>query len=395
MSSAKGQMKSIIIAVMILCFIGAAGFLVIKKKQQLSTATMNSKRPVPVRMATVERGSLIQGYSYLSEVESCRVSHISSRLTSQITRILAAEGDQVRKGQLLIQLESRELKSAVDQARAQLSESHEQAAALQATLESQKKNLDFWRQEEQRNTFLAGEGALARSEADATVDRLHEVEGRLKSTEHSLRAMKEQINVAEKRLDQAVIKLSYTNLTAPFDGVVRKRMADPGDLALTGVKLLEIEDGTCSKLVFTIPQEEALSIRQGLSVKVKGFETDAHLHISRVHPALNQDRTLTVEIDLPSDLSIRAGSYILVDVVLEKFDDVLLVPEDCLISTPQGKKAVFIVENGVTRPIFVKLLAVKDEMAAIAGLPVGTHVVRTTFLGWNRLSAGEFVEVMQ
>lgn len=395
MGSRKIQMKSMIIALIILCFVTVAGGLVVKKKQQSSTVAMKSSRLVPVRMATVERGSLLQGYSYLSEVESCRVSHLASRLTSQVTKILVAEGDLVRKGQLLIQLDRRELRAGVAQARAQLRESREQATALQATMQAQKKNLEFWQQEAKRNTFLASEGALAQSEADATVDRLYEIEGRLTSTEHSLRAMKERINAAEKRVDQAVTQLSYADLIAPFDGVVRKRLADPGDLASTGMKLLEIEDESCSKLVFTVPQEEALSIRKGMLVKIKTVETVEQLQISRIHPALNQDRTLTAEINLPPGLTIRTGSYIPVDVVLERFDDVLLVPEDCLVSAPQGKKAVFIVENGVTRPVLVKLLAVKDEMAAIEGISAGTSVVRTTFLGWNRLSAGEAVEVME
>ncbi|MEE4252602.1 MAG: efflux RND transporter periplasmic adaptor subunit [Desulfuromusa sp.] len=388
-------MKKIIAGLIVFGLLGAAGFLIVKKKQQISTVAAHSSRPVPVRMATVERGSLIQGSSYLAEVESCRVSHLSSRLTSQITGILVAEGDQVREGQLLIQLDSRELTSGVAQARAQLRESLAQSAALEATLESQKKNLEFWQQEAKRNTFLAVEGALAQSEADATVDRLYEIEGRLRSTKHSLRAMQERINAAEKKLNQAVTQHSYANLTAPFAGVVRKQLADPGDLALPGTKLLEIEDEACSKLVFTVPQEEALSVWVGMSVKINAGETDEYLPISRVHPALNQDRTLTSEINLPHGLTLRAGSYVPVDVVLERFEDVLLVPEDCLILAPQGKRAVFVVENGLTKPVFVKLLAVKDEMAAIAGVPVGTPVVRTTFLGWNRLSAGEVVEVME
>lgn len=388
-------MKKIVAGLIIFGLIGGAGFLVFKKKQQLSAAPLKAPRPVPVTMATVERGSLTQVHSYLSEAESCRVSYLSSRLISQITKVLVAEGDQVREGQLLIQLDSRELTSGVDQARAQLRESHEQSAALQATLESQQKSLEFWQQEAKRNIFLASKGALAQAEADVSLDRLHEIEGRLKSTEHTLRAMKEKISAAEKRLDQALTQLSYADIKAPFDGLVRKRLADPGDLAVTGMKLLEIEDGSCSKLVFTVPQEEALSIRTGMSVKVKTVEADAHLQVSRIHPALNQDRTLTAEISLPSSLTIRAGSYIPVDVVLEKFDDALLVPADCLVMAPQDKTAVFIVEDGVTRPVFVKLLAVKDEMAAIEGVPVGTPVVRTTFLGWNRLSAGEAVEVME
>nr|WP_320116543.1 efflux RND transporter periplasmic adaptor subunit [uncultured Desulfuromonas sp.] len=388
-------MKKMIISGLIVCVIGAAGFMVVQKKHQLAKATQITQRPVAVRMAEVKRGSLILGHSYLSEVEAERVCKVSSRVTSSIVKIAVTEGDQVHQGQPLIQLDDSESKAIVAETQAQLKERQAQFTALKTTLESQKKNLIFWQKEAKRDRYLAEQGAIAKAQADATIDRLDETKGRVNATEYSLQAIEAQISAAEKRLNQASIRLSYATLTAPFAGVIRNRIADPGDLATPGTVLMEVEDDSTSKLVFTVPQDETHLIHCGTSVTTKGLPTSTNLHISRIHPALNQDRTLTVEVDLPSDLSIRAGRYLPVDVAFETLEDVLLVPEGCLIPIPQGKTAVFIVEDGVTHPVVVQCLAVKDNMAAIEGIPVGTKVVQSTFLGWNRLAGGERVEVVE
>jgi len=386
--------KAMVVLIILGIAVGAIA-LVVKRSQRISAIPHASPSPTPVRIAKVEQGSLSHGHSYLAKVEPYRVSNTASQLSVQISKVLVDEGDRVREGQVIILLEDRDLRSELEQAQAQLKEANEQAAALQATLESQNKTLLFWQQEANSDLYLAQEGAIARRQADKTIESLNETKGRVTSTEHNLTAITSQVKAAEEKLVQARIRFSYTSVTAPFDGVVRKRLVDSGDFATPGKVLAEIEDDQSFKLVFTVPQEEVSSLKVGQKVHIGETKTGSDVRISRIHPSLNQDRTLTAEIDIPSEMSIRSGSYLPVKVIHNEWTNVMLLHQDCLVPMEGGKTAVFIIEDGKTKTVPVKHLADDGNMAAIEGLAVGTAVVRMPFLGWNRLSADEVVEVIQ
>ncbi len=388
-------MKKLSIIFITLALIAGAVLLVVQKKHRLAAAPATSDRPLAVRTAIAELGSLEQTRSYLGRVEPWQVNKVSSQITSRVIQIPVKEGDRVRKGDTLLLLDDQEMREAVEAAQAQVQQSRDQAAGLQATVTTQTQSMKFWEKELARDEVLAREGAIAQATADATADHLNEASGRLTASQKSLQSARSQIQIQEKRLAQTATRLAYAEIKSPFDGVVTTRAVDPGDLAVPGKVLFEIEDQSLFKLCFNVPQSEIVSLQEGMSVWSQDRQTESVMKISRIYPALNPDRTVTVEVHAPAAANLRSGSYLPVEVNLKRLENVTLIPEDCLLPSPKGEIAVFTVEDGVTRAHFVKVLATSKGISAVDGLSAGTNVIRSTFLGWNRLAGGEPVEVIQ
>lgn len=388
-------MKKLSIIFITLALIAGAVLLVVQKKHRLAAAPATSDRPLAVRTAIAELGSLEQTRSYLGRVDPWQVNKVSSQITSRVIQIPVKEGDRVRKGDTLLLLDDQEMREAVEAAQAQVQQSRDQAAGLQATVTTQTQSMKFWEKELARDEVLAREGAIAQATADATADHLNEASGRLTASQKSLQSARSQIQIQEKRLAQTATRLAYAEIKSPFDGVVTTRAVDPGDLAVPGKVLFEIEDQSLFKLCFNVPQSEIVSLQEGMSVWSQDRQTESVMKISRIYPALNPDRTVTVEVHAPAAANLRSGSYLPVEVNLKRLENVTLIPEDCLLPSPKGEIAVFTVEDGVTRAHFVKVLATSKGISAVDGLSAGTNVIRSTFLGWNRLAGGEPVEVIQ
>lgn len=387
-------MKKLMIILMVAALVAGGIFLVRQKKLSIAQSSVQKARASMVRVSVARKGNLSVTRSYLARVEPWRSATVGVQITSRIMEILVQEGDRVSKGQVLAILDGAELLAHVRGIEAEVLQSRLQADASAATVAALEKNLRFREREVDRDEFLAREGAIARVVAETSLDQLNETRGRLNAMEKTLRAAKELIKVRERQLEQARTRMAYTRITAPFEGVISQRLADPGDMAGSNQALVKIEDHTRFKICFDIPQSEVSSIKPGMDIVAK-LDSNMDLSISRVHPSLNQDRTLTVECDTDGNLRLWAGSTLQVAVILKIFKDQILVSENSLVPLPDGGHAVFIVENSLTQALPVTVLGRDNGWVAIGGVAPGTQVIENTYLGWNRLAAGELVEVLQ
>jgi len=388
------MMKKRLFGMIILFLVlAAAVLLVARKKMELAEAPRPTLQPTVVRTAVSERGDLTRTRTYLGRVEAWQSAGISSRITSVVGEVKAREGEKVRQGEVLLRLDDTELRRALQGAVARVANAREQAEAVAAKVSSLRQSLAFWEKEEERDRTLASAGAIAPAQAEATADRLNQVRGELEATLQSLQAARSLVESQRQQQQEAAARLAYTEIRSPFDGLVARRLVDPGDLAAPGQRLLEIEDHSRLKIRFDIPQKDVPLVEKERQVIVEGDGQKQALAISRFYPTVNPDQTLTMEAELPAVTSWRPGAYVPVSTVVERAADVILVPEESLIPSPKGGLAVFVVEEGVTRPLPVQLLLSEGGLAAVSGLEEGVTVVLSTYLGWNRLSGGEAVEV--
>lgn len=164
-------------------------------------------------------------------------------------------------------------------------------------------------------------------------------------------------------------------------------------MAAPGSSLLTIEDQSRMKILFDVPQKDLDRFSPQRPITVDDDGQELLLKVSRRYPSLNADRTLTMEVDLPADSGFTAGAYEEVEATLEQAKDAILVPVESLVPTPEGETVVFVIEGNSTRSQPVEVLLIEGETAAVEGLEEGTPVVRSTYLGWNRLAEGVAVEV--
>lgn len=386
-------MKKIMMILMVTALVAGGIFLVRQKKLSIAQASVQKAQATMVRVSMARKGNLSVTRSYLARVEPWRSATVGVQITSRIMELLVQEGDLVSKGQVLAILDGAELLAHVRGIEAEVLQSKLQAAASAATVAALKKNLLFREREAERDEFLAQEGAIAQVIAETSLDQLNETRGRLNAMGKTLRAAKELIKVRERQLEQARTRMTYTRITAPFEGVISQRLADPGDMAGSNQALVKIEDHTRFKICFDIPQSEVSSIKPGMDIVTKS-DPNMDLSISRIHPSLNQDRTLTVECDTDGNPRLWAGSTLQVSVILKTFKDQILVSENSLVPLPDGGHALFIVENHLTKAVPVTVFVRDNGWVAVNGVEPGTQVIENTYLGWNRLASGQLVEVL-
>ncbi|MHB8215364.1 MAG: efflux RND transporter periplasmic adaptor subunit [Candidatus Sulfotelmatobacter sp.] len=224
---------------------------------------MSRQGPMRIRTSTVERGSIRSLISTNGKVEPIRNFEAHSPVPTTVKRLLVKEGDHVREGQLLLQLDDADLRSQAERARAQITAAQADEADLSTggtreemlTLDSQlikahatrdaaQRNLDSLRRLSQQGAASAGEvkqaeDDLQRTQADVTL-----LEQKKKDRYSQPEAAKVRAQGAEAQAAYAAAEnaLQKSSVRAPFDGVVYALPVKQGAYVQTGDLLLQEGD---------------------------------------------------------------------------------------------------------------------------------------------------------
>lgn len=236
-------------------------------------------------------------------VRSKQQALVEAKVAGRIEQYLAVPGQLVKAGDLLAQLDAREIATKVDSARAMLEQADRELA---------------------RYRQLVAQNAATRQELEA-------VEARQK--------------VAVAQVAEAETMLGYARVTAPFDGVVTRKLAEVGDLAMPGKPLAEVESPRGLRFEADLPEAilDRVSMGQKLMVKVGNVTTEAT--VSEIAPMADAlSRTFRVKMDLPDEPSLRSGQFGRVTVPVSE-GRALVVPAGAV--TRRGQlEAVFVVQEG-------------------------------------------------
>ena len=219
--------------------------------------------PLRVRATTVERGPIRSLISTNGKVEPIQNFEAHSPVATTIKRLLVKEGDHIRKGQLLLQLDDADLRSQAARAQARMKAAQADEADLRAsgtheeilTLESQlikarslrddaQRNLDALKRLQQQGAASAGEvtqaqEALQRAEADTT---LLEQKKKDRYSQPEVAKVTAQGAEAQAAYEAAEDALAKSSVRAPFDGVVYALPVKQGVYVQTGDLLLQVGD---------------------------------------------------------------------------------------------------------------------------------------------------------
>jgi len=176
--------------------------------------------------ATVELREVDDVYAADAIIESVRQATVSAQIAGQLTQLLVDAGDRVRRGQLLARIDTRETDAQVASASAQAAQA--EAALAQAQLEHN------------RTKSLVAQGFVSQSALD--------------KADADLKTARAALDAARAGTTQAATGRSFAELRAPIDGVVTRRLMEPGELATPGRGVVEIHDPAALRAVGTIPQ---------------------------------------------------------------------------------------------------------------------------------------------
>ncbi|MFN8960766.1 MAG: efflux RND transporter periplasmic adaptor subunit [Betaproteobacteria bacterium] len=184
--------------------------------------------------ATAERRSVASHYVADAVIEAVRQATVSAQLPGQITQYYVDAGDRVRRGQLLARIDAREADAQLAAGAAQVTQAEAQLAQARLNHERTARLV--------QQDFVS-QAALDRAEAD------------LKTAAAALEVARAGRTVAGRARDHAEVR-------APIDGVVTRRLLEPGELAQPGRPVLELHDPVALRAVGSVPQHVLAAVQR-------------------------------------------------------------------------------------------------------------------------------------
>ena len=376
-----------------------------------SSEPKDTEQPVPVQIVPVSKATLQQTVTANAVLFPITQAALVPKLSAPVKKFFVNRGSHVRAGQLLAELENRDLaaaaqenKGAFDQAQA----TYATATAAEIPQELQKAQLDA---QAARQAFDAAQkvydsrkelfeqGALPRKELDqAGVDltnarnqyeiaQKHLESLRAIGAEQAQKSAKGQLESAQGKYRGAEAQLSYSQIRTPINGVVTDRPLYPGEMASAGTPLITVMD--LSKLVARahIPQQSAALLKVGdqAEVTVPGFDNGLRGKVTVVSPALDPGST-TVEVwvtlNNPGE-RLKPGTSVQVSAVARSIKDALTIPAAALLTAQDGTTSVMLAgSDGRAHQRQVKIgVREDDEVQIVDGLRAGDRVVASGSYG--------------
>ncbi len=353
--------RTIIIAIVVLLIIAGAIYAISNKKRALADLP-RPKAPIPsVYVVPIEKGSVNITAHYMGSIEPFVKSDVSTRISGTIVGIKAREGDLVKKGDLLATIDDRELVDKIAVINAELQAARQRYAAAMSAYETQRAIYE-------RDVTLYNVGAISQ-------EALQRSKANYEGAKAAMDAYNEAINGLTMNLSIAKTQASYAQIIAPFSGVVTKRWAEPGDMAIPGKPIISIEDTSSYKVTVQMPQEGLSALRVGTVARLTNNGQSMTAKITRIYPSLNKNLLGTLEISLKSSpFNLPTYSTVGVDIVTGHAEG-LIVPEQALVKNTKGA-FVYVVRDDVVNIKPVRLLGSGGGRCAISGdLKEGTLVV--------------------
>ena len=346
----KGKLKIIIavlgaVVVLILMFMWLTGNLSREGKIAPGTVAVNEKTPEGLKTIEVQARTVPVETEVVGTVTAREKVDISSRIMAEIVEIKADAGDTLKKGQLLVVLDSRD-------AEARRAQTREALAAAEANLE--RASLD--------------EGRIKRllEKQAATQQEYDQAKAMLKTAQASVEAAKAAVAEAE-------VFLSHAKILSPISGIVIDRHADPGDMAAPGRPLMSIYDPTGLRLDVAVTEHlrSKVELEKTVAASIDSIGKKFEGIIEEIVPASDaMSRTFLARVTIPERDGVYPGMYGRIWLPVGQ-KDAVFVPPDAIQYIGQ-LEMVTVVEDGAVRTRTVRTGKTRPEgIEVLSGLMPG------------------------
>ena len=324
-------MKQILVALLLLA---GCGF-----KEEPTTTVVSAAPQKPIQAAVVEAKSTSVPIrvEVTGQVAAIFQATLSSRIQGTIDRLLVREGTKVSKGQLLIQLDSRDLQADLARANAEV------------------------------------------DNATAHLDRMNQLYAQDAVSKQEMENATRGHRVADANRKAVEAQLSYTMVRAPFEGVITEKKVEAGELASPGQPLLKMEDPQRLRLEATVAEGDLKSVSRGDKIPVVidalGGQALTGL-VSQILPAGDpQTHTFMVKVDLPKAPGLKTGMFGRFQ--LDKgLTQTILVPSAAVVERGELSSLYVVGSDQTARLRWVKLgRRFEQQVEILSGLNIGEQVL--------------------
>ncbi len=361
----------------------------------LAAAYFYNKQPKPIEVDvyTVEQGEVKATVSNtrVGTVKACRRAYLAPATGGQVAKLHVKEGDQVKQGQLLLEVWNDDLKQQVGLRQAEISAN--QAAAEQAC------QLGANAQRDARRI-----SRLYKDKHFVSEEMMDEKVSGAKAQQAACKATKDRIVVSERSLDAAKAAVERTLLMAPFNGTVAEINAELGEYVtpsppgIPTLPAIDLMDISCLYVSAPIDEVDAPQIKTGMTacVSLDAFaEKRCSGTVSRIAPYVlekeKQARTVEVEVKLtdPKDLKELLPGYSAdIEVLLTSKPQAIRIPAEAVM---ENNRVLLIKKDSLLEErTFKPGLTNWNTVEVLSGLVVGDKIVKS--IGQDGVAAGTYVK---
>ena len=268
---------------------------------------------ITVRVNQVETNSNSPFLSVSGKIQASNSADLSTRMMGYINKVHVNVGDKVRKGQILVSINNADLQAK----RAQIN-----AGITEATVAFNNAQKDY-----NRFKNLFADNSASQKEMDDMTANFEMAKARVESANQ----MKNEINA----------QFAYSNITAPFNGIVTSKNLEAGNMANPGAPLISVETQGDFEVMAMVPESEISEIKKGTTVDVlvKSIKRTIKGKVAEVSTsAKNTGGQYLVKIDLDkTDANILSGMFTTVQFPVERKEksELVLIPTEAIVTNGQ------------------------------------------------------------
>ena len=356
----------------------------------------------PVTVAKAEMRDVPVQIRQIGAVEAVSVIAVKAQISGELTKVLFREGDDIRKGQELFEIDPRPYQQAVDQAQAAIAKDEALVAQAQANLSRDTVQTANAKEQAQRYAALAKDGLISKDQNSTYQTTFNSQNETLRADEAAINSAKATLNVDKAALETAKLNLSYCFIRSPIDGRAGSLLVQAGNLVKANDTnaLVNINQVQPVYVAFSVPEQflgEIRSYSREHPLPVTAAISSGHNVTGQLNFIDNQVDNTTGTIKLKAsfpnaDRALWPGQFVNVVMTLRTLHDVTVVPSEAVQSGQDGQFVFVVKPDQTVENRTVKLgESIDNKIVIESGIAPGDTVVTD---GQLRLIPGAPVRVV-
>jgi RND family efflux transporter MFP subunit len=349
------------------------GVIVAKQQVAQAEAGVSAAR---ANLTTVESDYTRVKNLYEQEIlPKQRLDHMTAQLEAAKSAVRQAEAG-VAAAKAGLEMAKAQASMVEEGARSQeITAADKQVAQAKAAYEQARQETLMARQGGRWEDITTAEAAVRQAEEAQRATRAAQARDQVSAKD--ITRAKAGVAQARAEVARAGTMLGYTNIYAPFDGVITARQADPGDMAMPQMPILSIDDHTQYQLVSRVPESIAARMTKGATVTVvlSALNQTVTARIAEIVPSADPaTRTLTIKANLPRLAGLQSGLFGRMQIASGK-EDRLMAPRTAVVER-NGLTGVYTLVEGKARFTLVTLgKEAGDLVQILSGIADGRRII--------------------